>query len=131
MDDNIISFKNKIQSLDLTKEEKEIRNIFSDNFFSNPTLKERGNYAFDYFKNIIELHKEENDLDLKRIVDTFKNTRNRIDHGDLKFKLDSQIAIAFYYLRIVILCMQLKRLKINKKSITEITKLVLGKKYNR
>lgn len=130
-DANYIDLKEKILAIDATDKQKSIISNILGIYFDSPSLQERAEYALDIYSNVLEEFKQEDKLDLKNIANIFKKTRNKIDHGDLRFAIDDETANAFYYLRIVVLCMQLTRIGVKKEELAGIIRPVLSIEYNK
>lgn len=125
-DINYLELKNKISIIEINDNQRDIIANILSNYFDNPSLQERAEYALGYFSEVLDEFKQEKKLNIKRIAQVFRNTRNKIDHGDLRFSIDDEIANTFYYLRITVLCMQLLCLGVEKEKMVPIIKPVLS-----
>ena len=130
-DCNYIELKDKLQALDTNDDQKSIlKNIFGG-FFDNPSLKERAEFAFEKFSVVLNSFNQDEKYDVTNIAKIFKDVRNSIDHGDLRFSIDDDTANIFYYLRIIILCMQLTRLGYSEDKLKAVIWPVLSIDCNR
>ena len=130
-DDDYIDLKTKLSQMDKTKKQKDLVNSFVKNNLEAPSLLERASFALNEFKDVLDSLKIEKKLNLKETAICFRDTRNRINHGDLSFAINHDIANVFYYFRIVVLCIQLIRIGVPKEKLTAIIKPVLCIDYNR
>lgn len=121
----------KINELDFTDKQKEVKDGLLSNFYY-PSLGERFTFAINYFSDfLINLNYGEKNLDINEIIEDFKKTRNTVDHGKLPVKITELNADTFYYARVLVYCMQLKRLNFSKKDIKKTILLVFSYRNNR
>ena len=130
-DKEYIDLKNKLMAMEKSKKQTTLVNNMIKYYFSQPTLAEKAKYALEQFGDVIKVFKLDKELNLKQISKCFKMVRNKIDHGDLTIIIDSETANTFYYFRILILCMQLSRMGVDKDKLSEMIKPVLSLDYNR
>lgn len=121
----------KINELDFTSKQKEVKDGLLSNFYY-PSLGERFTFAVNYFNDfLIKLNDGEKKADIYKIIEDFKKTRNTVDHGKLPVEITELNTDTFYYARILVYCMQLKRLKFSKKDIQKSINLVFSHRNNR
>lgn len=125
-DDDYCKLKNKVSKIGSNDKQMSIISNIIGIYFESPSLQERSEFALHYFKSVLEEFKVEETLNISEIAKTFKDTRNKIDHGDLKFRIDNKIANTFYYLRIVVLCMQLTRMNLPMEKLANVIRPVLS-----
>ena len=99
-----------------------INNLLSN--FANPPLKEKLNFAVLEFDKLLRKFLQESDME--KVIKRILLKRNPITHGDAGVVLDVETANSFFYLRLLILAMQLKRIGFNDDEIKISLKNIFG-----
>lgn len=117
IDDNIFLFENENQKDLITK---------TTSFLFNPTLVMKNKKALQSFvlfiKPICDKFGYSNYVD--EVSKEFVDIRNRIDHGNKNLKISPTTANAFYIERVLVFCMQLRRIGFQDDSILNAIKTV-------
>lgn len=104
--------------------QQRINNLISN--FNNPPLREKLSFASSEFSNLLKPFLGNKQID--KIIEIILKMRNPITHGDVGVVLDTETANSFFYLRLLILSMQLKRVGFGdqeiKKSIKNIFEIL-------
>ena len=130
-DKNYLDLKEKLRKLDINKSQKSIVKNIIGNYLESTSLCEKAEYAFAYFTKVLEIFSLDAELTTKNAVKIFRDVRNKIDHGDLNLLIDNDTANVFYYMRIIVLCMQLITIGVPMENIDSIIRPVLGIDYNK
>lgn len=130
-DENYEAFKNEL--INIKNNNKNLTRI-CDNYIVNlfnPSLKERLDFALNEFDYLLKeiFTKIYQEYDKNKISKNFRDARNNVDHGSLSTKIDSEIANAYYCVRMLTLAMTLKRFEFSdeeiKKSVRSIFEIRL------
>ena len=127
-DETHISLHEKIWNIDLTKDEKSLLHA-TDYLFQISSLKEKAMYALNEFGEIVDGYTK--NLCHEEIANLFRKARNDVDHGNIDLNISQDTAMAFYAIKIVIMCMQLKRMDVAKDAMDEIIRPVFSFEYNK
>lgn len=130
-DENYLSLEQMLRKLKTNPKQKEILDNIFGIYFKTPSLSERAEHALKHFESVIDEVFPNKNVSLKDSVQVFKRTRNSIDHGDPTFEITNEVATVFYFIRIVVLCMQLTRLGFEHENLSSIIKPVLSLDCNK
>lgn len=115
-----IGLKKKIESIRLNKQEKGILKDCVSRFFDYPSLREKAESAINQYYDIIEkcqYFKTLTNKSSKAIANAFIEGRNLVDHGSKNLVISQDIIKSFFIIRVVIICMQLERLGMERDNI--------------